>query len=540
MPEGGTGGSGATAEQLAQIEQNTEDIAELKGVLADIFAGRPHIDTLEDFFNLQRDGKLYQTKIWKFASNPTSAGEKLLDNAGLKFEPSTDTVAGADDYADIPLFQWWHCNYIREDNCDVTITAIEGDDNYATTGAVDVGAMGMTFYWKFDTSNPDYDLITISDSPNHAMGLQPWVESIRADGTVAPYWCHSAYLSVLASDGLLRSQPGGKIARNQSYNNMIANYQNKGAGYWGAGACRNTFQIIFNLIMGATKSSQTLYSGVTNWNFQYDAAVQRDADDTYFPVTATQANGLEVGCCVSIGYASNNNGNLNKDRSVASIHSYADDVKILRIEDMDDGNKAVYLDVDQGFNTTPVALTDTLSSPIIMTSMHMQTGETDAVCGRHNGSAVSNTNSQHPYRVQGTEYALGAYIVASDTVMDFQTDYSKNVYVAPKGVAHSSADATIRGAYTLVGNIPSANDGADWYVGDVAIHATSGAWHPSAAGSGSTQGYGDNVYAGSKATSGTREYLQGGYLRSGPLAGSACLDCWGGLGAAGWNCASAD
>lgn len=33
MPEGGTG-SGATAEQLAQIEQNAEDITALKGDLA--------------------------------------------------------------------------------------------------------------------------------------------------------------------------------------------------------------------------------------------------------------------------------------------------------------------------------------------------------------------------------------------------------------------------------------------------------------------------------------------------------------------------
>ena len=47
-----------------------------------------------------------------------TAGEKLLDNAGLVFEPSTDTEEGQDDYLNgqHSLFEWVRCNYIRDDD----------------------------------------------------------------------------------------------------------------------------------------------------------------------------------------------------------------------------------------------------------------------------------------------------------------------------------------------------------------------------------------------------------------------------------------
>ena len=70
----------------------------------------------DKLFSSMRTGKVYGTKIWKFASNPTSACEKTRDNTGLVCQPSTDTVEGEDDYADIPLFQWYECNYKRYDD----------------------------------------------------------------------------------------------------------------------------------------------------------------------------------------------------------------------------------------------------------------------------------------------------------------------------------------------------------------------------------------------------------------------------------------
>lgn len=227
------------------------------------------------------------------------------------------------------------------------------------------------------------------------------------------------------------------------------------------------------------------------------------------------------------------------------MHAYADDVKILSIETLDDSNMAVYLDIpeESAFNTMPHVHTETLSAPIILSTMHWWSGATDAVKGRRDGSPGSNTNGKYPYRVQGREYAVGGYMVASDTVMDLQADFTKKVLVAPKGVAHSSSDATIRSTYTEIGTIPAAAAGnnADWWVGDVTLDNDTGAWFPSVEGSGSSQGTGDRVYAGgATATSGLREYLQGGSLWHGSNAGASCLNCWYGLGSGGWHFLSRD
>lgn len=500
--------------------------------------------SIENYYALRRTGKVYQTKIWKFAANPTSTGEKLLDNAGLAFEPSTDTEEGQDDYLNgqNPLFEWCNVNYVRDTDGSPKPVAIEGTSNYKTSGSVDVGAMQMSFWWKWDASDPEYDLITISDTPHPELGLVPWAECVKADGTVLPWCIGSKYISGIASDGKPRSQPGLRPEWKQSHNILITNYQKKGDGYWGAGAERNTFQIIFNLIKGATKNSQSLYQGCTNYNYQYDAAVQSSEAHTYFPVTNAQAANLIVGSTVSVGYASNNAGALNKYRGQTTVHTYAERVRITKIEDLDGSNKAVYLDTEQGFNTIPVQHTEELSAPIMLSTMPWYSGQTDKVKGRHDGSPVSNTNGKYPYRVQGREYAVGGYILASDVVMDSQSDYGKNVYVAPKGTAHSSSDATIRSTYTLLGKIPAKADGTggDYYVGDIAVDEETGAWYPSVQGSSNSQGYGDMVYAGDTATSGTREFLQGGYLGHGSNAGSAFLYCGLWLDGGAWNSLACD
>ena len=194
------------------------------------------------------------------------------------------------------------------------------------------------------------------------------------------------------------------------------------------------------------------------------------------------------------------------------------------------------------FTTTSVTLNDTLNAQIMLSSMHWYSGSTDCVIGRHDGSRVSNINGKYPCRIQGREYFVGGYIVASDTVMDFQSDYSKNVYVCPKGVARSTSDTTIRNTYTLIGNIPANSDskGSDLWVGDISVDTETGCWYPSVQGSGNSQGFADIVYAGGISTSGTREYLMSGSLGAGSGSGLVFLDCGSGLGWGHWLYLAAD
>lgn len=518
-----------------RTDQGTENAGKVMvvGLDGNLFPGEEVNDLekyIENYYALRRTGKIYQTKLWKFATNPSPNGEKLLDNAGLVFEPSTDKVEGQDDYLNgqNPLFEWVHCNYIRDADGTARPIAIEGTNDYKTSGSVDVGAMQMSFWYKWDASKAEYDLITISDTPHPELGFVPWCECKKADGTTVPWCIGSAYTSGKASDGKLRSQPGLPPERNQSHNSMITDYQEKGEGYWGAGACRNTFQFIFNAIKGATKNSQSLFAGVTNWSIQYEASIQSVDNHTYFPVTNAQAANIPLGTCVSVGYGGNNSGTANNDRGQATIHEYADDVKVLRKEALPDGeNTAIYLDIPEtsAFNTMPHVYDDTFSAPIILSSMHAVAGLTDSVLGYHDGSPVSNTDSKHPYRVQGREYLVGGYIVASDTVAYLNADGSRTVYTAEKGTAHSNNQETILSTYKNAGTIPNSATGtaADWYIGDLSLDENTAAWWPSAEGSGSTQGVCDRYYAGGSGSDTLREYLQGGYLWHGSNAGVGFL-----------------
>ena len=517
-----------------------QDIANLKTnkvdkVVFEDFVNNANTKFIESGLGILRTGKLYGVKVWKSASNPSTILEKTRDNANLVCEPSTDTVAGVDDYADIQLFQWAKCNYKRYDDGFAYPVAIEGDGNYKETGDVDCGAIQPTFWYGYVDSD-EYKELIISDSPNNSLGLKPWEQAVRADGTVMPYFIQSRYPSVVGSDGLLHSQPGNKISRNHSHNSMITSYQKKGAGYWGAGSDRYTFAQIFMMIKYGVKSIQKKMNGVCSWSIQYKASVESDVPNTYFPVTNAQADSLQVGLCVSVGYGQeSSDGSVNLDRGVGTMHAYADDVKILKIEPLDADNKAVYLDCEP-FTTSPIS-GQYATQYIYMSSMHAHAGDTDSVIGHRDGSPVSNSDGKHPFRIQGIEYLHGAWIVASDTVMFFKEDYSKDVYRAPRGVAHSTNDATIKETYTLVGNI-IANGGNDFWVGDV--DHVDGVWFPTSVVSSDQQGMGDRCYAGGQTTSGSREYLQGGGLWHGSFDGLAHLSCWVGLGVAVWLFASAD
>lgn len=486
-------------------------------------------------FKYPRTGKVYTVKIPKFTSNPTTVCEKLDDNTGLVCEASTDTIEGRDDYAEIPLFKWYNCNYKRDENGHAYPIAIEGfDDNYTTSGNIDVGVIQMTPFVKWDDSNDDYIILSITDNPTE--GYRAW-STARVGGEVCPYVIHSKYISSLGTDGLLHSVPNAKPERNQSYNNMITNYAKKGSGYKGAGVERNTWQVIFTLIKYANKSSQNIFAGTTGYSFQYSASIQSAEKHTYFPVTNAQAANIIIGGYVSVGYAYKTSDTATSlDRSYDTVHSYADSVKVLKIEDLDDSNKAVYLDVKEGFDTIQHEYSDTLSAPITLTSIHWYSGSTDSVMGHHDGSFVNNNNSEYPYRVQGVEYAVGGYTVASDTVIVFTDNNEKDVYVSPSNIAHSSADATIKSNYKNVGHIPS----GEWWIGDIGFDTDTNATWPTVRGSGNATGVGDYNY-GSTGNNGTiREYLQGGHLGHGLRAGSSFLYCGDWLGSAGWNSLSAD
>ena len=466
-------------------------------------------------FASMKTGKVFATKEWRFNTNTSSTCEKMLDSVGLACEPSTDSVDNADDFLQYLPFQWFRCNYTRESDGFARPTAMEGTPGFRTSGAVDVGTLAATFYWKCE-DHKTYRMWYMSDSPHPELGLIPWIGAVRADGTVMPYYIYSAYPSVVASDSKLRSQPGKAPAYNQNYNGMVSAYSSKGTGYWGAGGDRNAVGYLFLMIKYATKNSQKKFAGCTSFYTTWDVALgESDVKRVLAPTTATS---VFVGACLSVGTASRN-------------HSIVDRGRVTRIETVTiDGVSylAFYFDeLSATFSTEAGNKIDT---------MPCYAGETDAVIGKKDGSYLSNSDARHTYRIHGLEYNWGQWCVLSDTVIEYlEADTRRGLYVAPKGVSHVASAHT---NYILVGEFFETS--SDAWIGDASIDEQTGCLFGSVKGTGDSVGVGDRLYVNAGAVGALREYLSLGHLYYGSSSGLVFCDSWGALGGGYWHCGSCD
>ena len=494
------------------------------------FSYTPVLDGMSDLeleitarYETARTGKVFATKHNKFAVNTSSYGEKILDSVGLNCTPSTDKTVGQDDFIQYLPFQWEHVNYVRDDDDGFARPiAIEGRSNYKTSGTVDVGSMSATFWWKYVEDETSYT-IYLSDMPHPELGLVPWYEAVKADGSVYPYYIGSSYASVIASDGLLRSQPNLSPDYTQSHNSMISNYQKKGKGYWGCGTEFTLHGLIFSEIKYGTANVQKYAQGCTGYSFQTKCAL---GETGVKRVLSKSAWACDVGNVVSVGKA---NG-TNTDRNNTSMNSLANRVRVKSMETVViDGTTYYALNLDT--NTTFDTDTDTYVS-----SMPCYSGETDAVVDHYDGSVVSNTNQRHTFRLHGREYMNGQYYVSANAGLKM-IDGNWHVMVAPKGEKHNTGLT----GYVDSGYIPY-NGGTDYWVGEWNCNPAYGQTFPSAKGSSNSLGVGDMAYVGGAnvAENSTREYLIGGHLWNWSDAGLLLVSCWTRLGYSWWNIASHD
>ena len=473
-------------------------------------------DYISAQLNLKRDGKIYQTAVWNYDVNPTSLGEKLSSNKNLVCEPSTATVEGRDDYADIPLFQWWNCNYVREDDGFAIPTAMEGDSNYGTTGNKDVGVLRMTFWYSVEPcENGNKTVFTISDSPHE--GLQPWEQAVRKDGTVMPYFINSKYISGIASDGKLRSQPNLPPKQHMSYNNMHELYQQKGKGYYGASIRKYSLAIIDTVIKYGTKNTQELLGANSN-NKRYFTPSIKSSDKlehnglAYFPLTNKLAEKVIIGTGVCVGHTIN--GIFTFDYVEMHPYGNSNGVKVVDIFTIDADNKGILLD------TAPFQTADVGSEEVYMFTTNWLSGSTDEVIGHHDGAVV--IDQQHPTRINGVEYFVGGYVIPSDCVITLGANKLQTVYVANREIIMSGDDdsqSEFESTYQKVGSFT----GRFMYVGDVAFNK--GVHYiTNLNASSSSTGYGDwFLYTGQD--HGVREMILCGSSDDAEDLGLAYLNC---------------
>lgn len=516
--------TGETAVTNIQAEANKQ----IQNITA---AGGGIENALSNFFALRRTGKVYTTRIYKYDTSTSPTGVKLNDNEGLVRKPSTNTAIGQDDYREIGVFMHFPCNFTVDNKGFNHVTALQGQPDFKKTGKVDVGEVTMSA-WVGITDNPEYVDYHYSDSPNEALGLRPMGESINPDGTISPFMIHGKYGAgdidgvPYSSAGLILANGSQKGGKPVSYTGLIAYMRKKGSMYVGTTNWDLFYKQLMMIILYATTNSRSVMAGCNSYSMQEMAAVA-ETGVTRVILPKAKANNYIVGSYVSVGDIGSN---TNKDRYYAYMHNLAYDVKILKIEPVDDTNSAIYLDTEP-FNTT---LTTCIST------MPWRTGSTDSVLGS-DGSPFSNTDNKNPFKIQGIETGYGAYEVLSNVFMDIVTDEDgtpkRDVYICMDASLLTTDMNVAKTRYKKVA-AQVTYTAASWkYISKCFVDPALGIMVPTETKAGSTTGFCNGLYTDS-GTSGQREWLSLGYLYYGTFYGLWFLNASIGVGNAGWHIVS--
>ena len=512
--------TGETAVINIQAEANKQ----IQNITA---AGGGIENALSNFFALRRTGKVYTTRIYKYDTSTSPTGVKMNDNEGLVRKPSTNTVIGQDDYREIGVFMHFPCNFTVDDKGFNHVTALQGQPDFKKTGKVDVGEVTMSA-WVGITDNPEYVDYHYSDSPNEALGLRPMGESINPDGTISPFMIHGKYGAgdidgvPYSSAGLILANGSQKGGKPVSHTGLIAYMRKKGSMYVGTTNWDLFYKQLMMIILYATTNSRSVMTGCNSYTSQEMATVA-ETGVTRVILPKAKANNYIAGSYVSVGDIGSN---TNKDRYYAYMHNLAYDVKILKIEPVDDTNSAIYLDTEP-FNTT---LTTCIST------MPWRTGSTDSVLGS-DGSPFSNTDNKSPFKIQGIETGYGAYEVLSNVFMDIVTDEDgtpkRDVYICMDASLLTTDMNAAKTRYKKVA-AQVTYTAASWkYISKCFVDSALGIMVPTETKAGSTTGFCNGLYTDS-GTSGQREWLSLGSLNNGTIYGLWFLSASGGVGGAHW------
>lgn len=512
--------TGETAVTNIQAEANKQ----IQNITA---AGGGIENALSNFFALRRTGKVYTTRIYKYDTSTSPTGVKLNDNEGLVRKPSTNTAIGQDDYREIGVFMHFPCNFTVDNKGFNHVTALQGQPDFKKTGKVDVGEVTMSA-WVGITDNPEYVDYHYSDSPNEALGLRPMGESINPDGTISPFMIHGKYGAgdidgvPYSSAGLILANGSQKGGKPVSYTGLIAYMRKKGSMYVGTTNWDLFYKQLMMIILYATTNSRSVMAGCNSYSMQEMAAVA-ETGVTRVILPKAKANNYIVGSYVSVGDIGSN---TNKDRYYAYMHNLAYDVKILKIEPVDDTNSAIYLDTEP-FNTT---LTTCIST------MPWRTGSTDSVLGS-DGSPFSNTDNKNPFKIQGIETGYGAYEVLSNVFMDIVTDEDgtpkRDVYICMDASLLTTDMNVAKTRYKKVA-AQVTYTAASWkYISKCFVDPALGIMVPTETKAGSTTGFCNGLYTDS-GTSGQREWVSLGALSNGTIYGLWFLNANNGVGSANW------
>ena len=528
-----------TSEQLAatdsvlqafgKLEKRIEDNAQLISQLIEY--NKPfHFDhvsqeylNIDKFWEPFRDGKVYTAEFYHYHISPSSNGVKKDDNEGLICEPSTNTVRGRNDYEKIGLFMSIDVNAYVDENGDYHVIAIDGDGRFQRDGSMgDVYVMTMPGYQK---RYSDDNVWGASYSDTMHSGFEILDEAVKPDGTIRPCLLHAKYVAgrnPYENNNLASISGVSPEFVNMSHNGQITEFGKKGSQYSGKTSHDDYYVQLMMWLKYATTDSQSVMKGCENYYAQYTNLVPETGVKRVI-ITNSQANILLIGSTVSIGDYGESS--ISVDRNTAQNYNLANRVNIITIEDLGDGNSAVYVDSDNEFDTS---LTSTV------TTYPWNSGGCDNVLGQ-DGSPYSNTSGKEPFIINGIEMMVGGHEILQNLIIyNNNTDsdsYKIQVYACYDCTKYSTSPTN---NYDLIG-YELAQTGQTWkYISKIGIDPS----HPSVlvpieAEASSTTGFASGIFTNTPST-GFRVWPSLGALSFGALCGLRHLHANIALSYANW------
>ncbi len=502
---------------LDKVRQNTDFIIANLMTLQNDSALKTKV--AENYFNTRRTGKVFGVFFNDFSVSNSSVGVRKYDAVNMIAKPSTDKVAARNDFEEYAIFNGLTVNGEVDANGNFVVTYFEGEEGFSNTENDTYILLGTS--WVNIDIDSLGETISVTDKPKD--GYFPMGGAVRMDNTIRPFIAISKYLASKGKDNAPASISGQvPYYKVSSQSGNISQFHAKGNQYCSTTAqdrflIETMFQVIF-----ATRNSQSIMRGCTDYNYQYQVA-KAETNVNRAIVTKVQGANYVVGSRASIG-TKNSAGSL--DRYYDEVHKIANRRIITKIEDVTiDGTtySAVYLD-GAAFTTT---------SDCFLSSMPWHTGACDSVLGSC-GSPVNNTNGKFPFVLMGIELMNGQYEVLGNVIYK-QTSVDGSIigkmyvcYDAAK-LANSPTADFVEIGYNI------ANSNNSWKYGSklgfdknnpsarlafVGLDANSG------------NGYADGQYTSTSANN--YEVLVGGDLNSGAIAGLWVRYLVNGVGGTAW------
>lgn len=487
----------------------------------DVTAGE--YDNIGEWWDLNRDGKVYGVKIptADYSNDPT--GIKIRDNVGLVCEPSTTTVAGRDDYSKLNAFKVVWCNGTVDDDGEFHCTAIEGDSMFKRDGSNgDVWVMVCAGYYSITVEN-GYKMILYSDSPQ--AGFSPLPGAKYPDGTMRPALVFSPYAAWCDENNIPHSYSGKhRTYQFGSHDNGVAYAKKKGDGYSGMTIAELFYLQLMIMMKYGTQNSQSL-GGCSDYQACYKLAASETGANRVVVSKAT-ASYFVVGSTVNCGTST--------IRGQAASCSTFQNRLITKIEQISGSeNWAIYVNGDT-FDTS----TDDYIIP-----MPWIAGSCDNILGVDGYPVSGKPTSKQPYRIQGIEFMIGCYEVLTDIITDqvkySDTDGRIELYKCFDARKYSST--LDENHIKLDVELPARTDttNGSWKYSTDWVESTKcpGFLVNQGVTGTSTTGLCDAVFSNPITSQGKRELQCFGYLGHGANAGVFCRNSYHGLGDCDWRCA---